>query len=139
MSNQGGSIYGRSIAGFNLKESLAAIDQWVEEMDSDESTSRDGFDDEEDSLDGEVDLMNISHKSLITSYADLTPEKVQAAAASYSNNNTPNEVGGRPVQQPNQGQGHRPSSKSSSRSGESVDPAELTPLLQRASSARILK
>ena len=36
--------------GFNLKESLAAIDQWVEEMDSDESTSRDGFDDEEEAL-----------------------------------------------------------------------------------------
>lgn len=102
--------------GFNLKESLAAIDQWVEEMDSDdESTSRDGFDDEEDSLDGDVDLMNISHKSLITSYADLTPEKVQAAAA--SSNNTPNEVGGGPVQQSNLGQGPRPSSKGSSRSG----------------------
>ena len=106
--------------GFNLRESLAAIDQWVDEMDSDESTSRDGFDDEEDSLDGDVDMMNISHKSLITSYADLTPEKVHAAAESYSNNNTPNEVGGGPVQHPGiQGPfgGHRPSSKSSSRSG----------------------
>jgi hypothetical protein len=122
------SMAGMSL-GFNLKESLAAIDQWVEEMDSDdESTSRDGLDDDDDSADeDEIDIMALSHKSLITSYADVTPEKTSMgdggagpSGGMYRDshiNSTPGEVGGGAVHGSSSSSNNRPGSKGSSRSG----------------------
>lgn len=110
--------------GFNLKESLAAIDQWVEEMDSDESTSRDGLDGEDDDSVEDLDLHNMSHKSLITSYADVTPDKLQHGSSTPRSEadphitHTPGEVGGGPIANATAlGGGNRPGSKGSSRSG----------------------
>ena len=93
------SMAGMSL-GFNLKESLPRSTSGVEEMDSDESTSsRDGFDGEDDDSIEDLDLHNLSHKSLITSYADITPDKLRNVSTPRSEADphitcTPGEVGG---------------------------------------------
>ena len=76
------SMVGVSL-GFNLQESLAAIDQWVEEMDSD-SDSAGGMGYSSEESDGEGDVMNLSQRSMITSYAEATPTKTPTASASAS-------------------------------------------------------